>query len=113
MSEGEDARAVTAAGRASTGRLVTGVLHLAGKVSDRMLGEMEWRAFVEVVRPKVAGLQSMWRAVGERGAAWVSFSSVTSMLGNVGQANYGAANGFLDGLAAREAGRGVASVSIN
>ena len=57
------------------------------------------------------------RACGEqwakRGAAWLSFSSVTSMLGNVGQANYGAANGFLDGLAAREAGRGVASVSIN
>ena len=113
VSEGEDARAVTAVSRASTGKLVTGVLHLAGKVSDGMLGEMEWRAFAEVVRPKVAGLQSMWRAVGERGAAWLSFSSVTSMLGNVGQANYGAANGFLDGLAAREAGRGVASVSIN
>ena len=62
---------------------------------------MGWEKVVEVVRTKAGGLEGLWRAVREEEAGWVLFSSVTSMTGNVGQVNYGAANGFLDGFAVR------------
>jgi acyl carrier protein len=76
------------------------ILHLAGAVEDGLLQNLNWAKFRPVLAPKVAGLRSLKR-LQDRGSfvKMVLFSSVTSLLGNAGQTNYGAANGFLDGFA--------------
>ena len=109
VSEAESTRAVVAAGRAASGSKGKAVvLHMAGVLRDGLLKDQSWAAFEAVVRPKVAGLRSLVEAAGA-GAELVLFSSVTALVGNVGQANYGAANGFLDGFAEGRAG----VVSVN
>jgi NADPH:quinone reductase-like Zn-dependent oxidoreductase/acyl carrier protein len=85
------------------------VLHLAGTLKDGLLKDLGWQAFDVTVRPKVAGLRSLTLAVGDETADFVLFSSVTALIGNVGQTNYGAANGFLDGFAERSGN----AVSVN
>ena len=85
------------------------MLHLAGVLRDGMLKEMKWHeGFGAVMRAKVGGLRGLKQAAGPE-AEMVLFSSVTALIGNVGQANYGAGNGFLDGFAEGREG----SVAIN
>jgi acyl transferase domain-containing protein/NADPH:quinone reductase-like Zn-dependent oxidoreductase/acyl carrier protein/acetyltransferase-like isoleucine patch superfamily enzyme len=86
----------------------TAVLHLAGVLEDGLLRELSWTSFEAVMQPKIAGLRSLVAAAGV-GAEMVLFSSVTALIGNIGQANYGTANGFLDGFA--EGRKGVISVN--
>ena len=95
----EQTMQVVQEGRRATGMHVTGVMHLAGVLQDGLLKESSWRAFKRVVKPKVLGLRSLHRATEGGRKETILFSSITSMVGNMGQSNYAAANGFLDGFA--------------
>lgn len=75
------------------------VLHLAGVVHDTMFRNMNKENLATTSKPKLCGAQNLLRAVGS--IVQISFSSVTSFFGNIGQSNYAFANGFLDGLAHR------------
>lgn len=44
---------------------------------------------------------------------FVTYSSISSLLGNAGQLNYAAANAFLDGLAISRNALGLTGLSIN
>jgi hypothetical protein len=74
----------------ATGRRPLLVLHLAGVLKDLLLRDMSGSDLKLVLQPKVLGLRSMHQS-SCGGARTVLFFSVS----NVGQANYGAANGFL------------------
>ena len=60
------------------------------------------QGFRDVWAPKVTSAQ-VWREASHMLAviSQVLFSSVAALLGSAGQANYSAANGALDGLAAQ------------
>lgn len=77
-----------------------GIVHCAGTIEDGAFLKKEWNAFERVVRTKVESLLLLCDSLREqRVRRIVLFSSLTSLLGNAGQADYGFANGFLDGFA--------------
>ncbi|MVA81559.1 SDR family NAD(P)-dependent oxidoreductase [Agrobacterium vitis] len=84
----------------SHGRL-NGILHCAGMVSDRMLLTKTAKDFRRVLAPKVAGSWHLDQASRHLDLDFlVFFSSQVSVIGSLGQADYAAANGFMDGFSA-------------
>ena len=85
--------------RAAHGR-IDGVLHAAGMISDQPLGKKTSHQLAAILAPKVTGLVNLCDALGPlRPEFFVTFSSLSAVFGNPGQADYAAANGFMDGLA--------------
>ncbi|MGA5042280.1 SDR family NAD(P)-dependent oxidoreductase [Streptomyces capoamus] len=100
--------------RAATARLVEevlaehgridGVVHAAGVLRDGYLATKTAADAAAVLAPKVAGARHLDEATRDLPLDFfVLFSSVTGALGNVGQADYAAANGFLSRFAGRRA----------
>src|SRR6266545_1592443 len=82
------------------GRL-NGVLHSAGVIADDFILKKSSAKFREVLAPKVIGTYNLDQA--SRNVEldfFVLFSSLAGALGNLGQADYAAANGFMDQFAA-------------
>ncbi len=91
-----------------------GVVHAAGVIEDAALPSMEPSAFEAVLRPKLAGAWNLHRQTAEMPLEFmVFFSSVAALLGSPGQANYVAANVFLDALAHYRRALGLPALSIN
>jgi myxalamid-type polyketide synthase MxaE and MxaD len=84
----------------STGRTLCGIVHAAGVLDDATLLRIDSDGFERVLRPKVLGALQLEAAT--RGRAldfFVCFSSVASLFGAGGQANYAAANAALCAVA--------------
>jgi mycoketide-CoA synthase len=80
---------------------LTGVLHLAGTLDDVPLDRLTAGQLDATMRSKVDGAAALAElTAGADLAAFVLFSSLAGTAGNPGQANYAAANTFLDALAA-------------
>lgn len=91
-----------------------GVVHAAGLLDDGVLMQQDWARFERVMAPKVAGGWNLHQMThGVPLDFFVSFSSVASLLGSPGQANYAAANAFLDALAHHRRASGLAALTVN
>ncbi|HKP94389.1 MAG TPA: SDR family NAD(P)-dependent oxidoreductase [Fibrobacteria bacterium] len=78
-----------------------GILHCAGVLHDDLILRQSREDFLRVLAPKVAGACNLDRASQDLDLDFfILFSSIASVFGNVGQAAYAAANGFLDRFAA-------------
>lgn len=81
-------------------RPLAGVVHAAGVLDDALVGKQSAESFDRVMRPKIAGAINLHDATLTAPLElFVLFSSGTAVLGTPGQANYAAANAFMDGLA--------------
>jgi NADPH:quinone reductase-like Zn-dependent oxidoreductase len=90
-----------------------GVIHAAGTLADAFVANLTEDEVERVLRPKVAGAANLHDAT--RAAEldfFVLFSSGIGVLGAPGQANYAAANAFLDALAVRRRRDGLPALSI-
>ena len=95
------------------GRTLSGVWHAAGVLADGLLHQQTAHTLHFVHGPKAHSaclLQSRCGAMPL--SVCVLFSSVTALLGGAGQANYSAANAFLDALALLRYGGGQMGVSV-
>jgi acyl transferase domain-containing protein/acyl-CoA synthetase (AMP-forming)/AMP-acid ligase II/acyl carrier protein len=91
-----------------------GVIHAAGVLDDHLLLNLDAESFRRVLAPKVLGAWNLHSLTAELPLDFfVVFSSVASVLGSPGQANYAAANAFLDGLAHDRRSLGLPCLSIN
>jgi short-subunit dehydrogenase/acyl carrier protein len=92
---------------------LTAVLHAAGCLDDGIVPAIDADRFKTVWQPKAgaaAYLDELTAGLDLR--AFVLFSSIAGLAGTAGQANYAAANTFLDGLAAHRHSRGLPATSI-
>ncbi len=91
-----------------------GVVHAAGVLADGVLAEMTLEQMDRAMAPKVQGAWNLHAAtLGAPLDFFVMFSSVASVLGSPGQANYAAGNAFLDALAHARRAQGLAATAIN
>ena len=99
---------------ASLQRPLKGVFHLAGVLDDCLLSDLTAESIANVFAPKAHGALHLHRFTEEMELDhFVMFSSIACVFGNHTQTNYGAANAFLDGLAAFRRQRGLPALSYN
>jgi len=91
-----------------------GIIHAAGVLQDSLLPRQRWEASERVMTPKVLGGWNLHTLTRDLPLDFfVCFSSISSLAGAPGQANYAAANGFLDALMHHRRQRGLPGLSLN
>ena len=90
------------------------IFHLAMVLDDDTIPRLTEARLRPVIAPKVDGILNLLSVIPPADvAAIVAFSSAASVLGNSSQANYSAANAFLDAYAFRLSAAGYRAVTIN
>jgi acyl transferase domain-containing protein/NAD(P)-dependent dehydrogenase (short-subunit alcohol dehydrogenase family) len=92
---------------------VRGVVHAAAALDDGVIGSLDPERVDRVFGPKLDAAWHLHELTEQLElSAFVLFSSAMGILGGPGQANYAAANSFLDALAAHRRARGLPATSM-
>lgn len=91
---------------------IRGIIHAAGLIEDRLLGDLDSHSLASVFAPKALGAWILHETA--RDAEWmVLFSSLASVWPSPGHGSYAASNAFLDALAHYRAGNGQHALSVS
>ncbi|KAF5551122.1 polyketide synthase [Fusarium phyllophilum] len=93
-----------------------GIIQMSMVLRDRMFEDMTFQEWETTTRPKVQGTWNLHKASLAAQCPldfFLLFSSLSGILGQVGQANYASANTFLDAFARYRAGMGLPCTSLD
>ncbi|WP_439145591.1 type I polyketide synthase [Streptomyces canus] len=100
-------------GRVAEGGVLRGVVHTAGVVLDGLVEGLTAERFAAVWGPKADGARFLHElTAGMDLSLFVVFSSFSALLGGAGQANYGAANEYVNALAAYRRAVGLPATAV-
>jgi polyketide synthase 12 len=92
---------------------LTAVVHAAGVLDDGVVQSLNPVKLERVLRPKLDAAWHLHELTEHLDlSAFIVFSSIAGTLGTAGQANYAAANVFLDALVAHRRAQGLAGISM-
>ncbi len=91
---------------------IRGVVHLAGVVDRRLIGDTNQAQFDAIIAGKLRGAQTLDRLLPDLDC-FVLFSSIATILPQTGNAAYAAANAGLEALALDRRARGVPAIAIS
>lgn len=92
---------------------LAGIVHAAGVLDDGLLMRQSWARFRNVLAPKALGAWNLHLATQSTPLDFfLCYSSVAATVGSPGQANYAAANAFLDGLMQLRRARRLPGLSV-
>ncbi|KAI0599583.1 hypothetical protein F4775DRAFT_600111 [Biscogniauxia sp. FL1348] len=93
---------------------LAGIMQGAMVLNDQSIREMGVQELRDVFGPKVEGSRNLDRVLGDTPLDFLLFlSSMVNVVGNIGQANYCAANSYMSSLAAQRRKRGLAGSVVN
>jgi acyl transferase domain-containing protein len=108
-----DAVAAIAASATADGTALRGVIHAAGVLDDGLIADLTVERFDAVMHAKIGGATALASIVDRYHADhFVLFSAGAALLGAAGQANYVAANTWLDWFAAARRAAGLPAQAI-
>jgi acyl transferase domain-containing protein/acyl-CoA synthetase (AMP-forming)/AMP-acid ligase II/acyl carrier protein/short-subunit dehydrogenase len=91
-----------------------GIIHCAGIIEDGTLKNQSWDSFDRVFQGKLQGAWNLHQITSNLDLDFfILFSSIASLFGSPAQANYTAANAFLDALAHNRDRMGLPATTIN
>ncbi|WP_257098721.1 type I polyketide synthase [Pseudovibrio flavus] len=97
-----------------SGHDINGIFHCAMSLRDGLINNLSNEDFQLVLDAKIQGASHLDELTSlDPIDHFVLFSSATTIIGNPGQANYVAANGYLEALAASRRQRGLAGLAIS
>ncbi|KAL8369828.1 hypothetical protein RB595_000258 [Gaeumannomyces hyphopodioides] len=110
ISQAEDVEKLMAAAETPVG----GIIHSAMVLQDSHLANLTYRQWRDVIDAKVQGTWNLHSAAGSQPLDFfVLFSSLAGLGGQVGQANYAAANAFQDAFVQHRRARGLACSALD
>ncbi len=91
-----------------------GVVHTAGVLEDKLVANQTEQSFLTVLAPKIQGTWNLHQLTKNIPLDFfVCFSSMTSVIGAIGQINYAAANAFMDTFCHYRTAMGLPALSIS